>query len=151
MADRTPETIYDPKRERWFTGYVDPAGVVVEVISAKPSRDSQSMTSDANKHRNKHTQIADKVERMDAAADALNAHKLVADRMDPLRADLIRGRIANGENLSNSDERAYRVAEKRAALSAQLSALKAARRKGPNEVMIEAIRDAGAIKFGINN
>jgi hypothetical protein len=88
---------------------------------------------------------------MDSAADAINAHKLIEKHMDPLRSDLIRGRIANGENLSNSDERAYRVAEKRAALSAQLSALMAARRKSPNEIMIEAIRDAGAIKVGINN
>ena len=151
MADRTPETIYDPKRERWITGYVDAAGIVVEVIAARPSRDSQAMRSGANKHRNKRTQIVAKIERMDAAADSLNAHKLVADHMDPLRGDLIRGRIANGENLSNSDERAYRMAEKRATLSAQLSALKAARRKSPNEVMIEAIREAGAIKVGINN
>lgn len=145
MADRIVETLYDPKRERWISGYVDAAGIVVEVIAVKPSTIPSPLTSGANKHRNKSGGIAESTRRMDAAADALNFHELVAKHMDPLRGDLIRGRISNGENLSNSDERAYRVAEKRADLSAQLSALKAARRKGTSEVMAEILRDARAL------
>ena len=77
MDDRTPETIYDPNRERWITGYVDSAGIVVEVIAAKPSRDSQAMRSGADRNRNKRTQIVAKVARMEAEAEAINAHSLV--------------------------------------------------------------------------
>ena len=145
MADRIVKTLYDPKRERWISGYVDAAGLVVEVIAEKPSTTPSPMRSGANKHRNKAGAISKLTERMDAAVDALSAHKLVAEHMDPLRGELIRGRISNGENIYNSDERAYRVAGNRAKLAARLSALRAARRKGPSEVMAEILRDARAL------
>ena len=151
MADRIPETIYDPKRERWLTGYVDAAGIVVEVIAAKPSRDIQAMRSGANKNRNKRTQIVDKIARMEADADSINTHSLVVECMTENSRKLIEGRAKHRENLSISNEKAYRLAAKVAEFEKRVAALVAARRKSPNEIMIEAIRDAGAIKVGINN
>ena len=151
MTDRIPETIYDPNRERWITGYVDSAGIVVEVIAAKPSRDSQAMRSGADRNRNKRTQIVAKIERMEAVADSINTHSLVVECMTENSRKLIEGRAEHRENLSNTNEKAYRLAAKVAEFEKRVAALVAARRKSPNEIMIEAIRDAGAIKVGINN
>ena len=109
------------------------------------------MRSGANKNRNKRTQTVDKIARMEAEAEAINTHALVVECMTENSRKLIEGRAEHRENLSNKNEKDYRLAAKVAEFERRVAALVAARLKSPNEIMIEAIREAGAIKVGINN
>jgi len=79
--------------------------------------------------------------------DAMQADALVRECMDPKRRELAESRSAKGENLSNSDERAYRTAAKRAEFEARVQALRLAKRQSTSEIMADAVADVRAMRI----
>jgi len=125
----------------------DPDGTLVEVVPAADPRKAPDAVRVRPTGQARQQRIKRSTARADAAVDAMKADALVRECMDPKRRELAEYRSARGENLSNSDERAYRIAAKRAEFEARVRALRRAKRKSTSEVLADAVADVRSMRI----